>query len=478
MTRTKASSPKPPKVRAVQYLRMSTPQQPNSLTQQAIALDAYAQSQGYEIIRTYEDGALSGVGAKNRPAFRELLATVLGGKADFEAILVYDVSRWGRFQDPDEAAHYEFLCAQEGVRIVYCAEVFGQGAGAPDALMKALKRAMAAEFSRELGAKVRTAQRRYASQGYWLHGEPGFGLARQVIHADGRLGSRLARGERNGDRDLRTIVTPGPPEEVEVVQRMFALCAKDGLTAGAIARALNQEGVPSPSGATWSGERVRDILTNPKYMGDLSTQRRTTPLGGRRRTTPQDAWITVKGAGPSLISREAFGAAQVALHVTPPPDEAALLEALGAIAATHGMVSEARLKAMGVPYYRSYRARFGSLRAAFALLGHTAPKHFPKRSLSQDDLLQGLARLFLRSGDLTPRLIDADPDLPSADYYRKRFGGLAAAYAYVGFVRITPAQARSPVGKSRLAARRRQIEAWAAGKLQHADPAAEHSDVR
>jgi len=46
----------------------------------------------------------------------------VSGHAAYKAILVYDVSRWGPFQDNDEAAHYEFLCKSTGVPVHYCAE--------------------------------------------------------------------------------------------------------------------------------------------------------------------------------------------------------------------------------------------------------------------------------------------------------------------------------------------------------------------
>ena len=37
----------------------------------------------------------------------------------FSAVLVYDVSRWGRFPDPDEAAVYEHACKSRGIRVIY-----------------------------------------------------------------------------------------------------------------------------------------------------------------------------------------------------------------------------------------------------------------------------------------------------------------------------------------------------------------------
>jgi hypothetical protein len=57
----------------------------------------------------------------------------------------------GRFQDTDEAAHYEFLCKRSGVPIHYCAEPFANDGTVPSSILKTLKRTMAAEYSRELG---------------------------------------------------------------------------------------------------------------------------------------------------------------------------------------------------------------------------------------------------------------------------------------------------------------------------------------
>jgi hypothetical protein len=55
------------------------------------------------------------------------------------------VSRWGRFQDIDEAAHYEFLCRQAGVKVIYCGEQFENDGSIFSNLVKSLKRTMAAE---------------------------------------------------------------------------------------------------------------------------------------------------------------------------------------------------------------------------------------------------------------------------------------------------------------------------------------------
>ena len=88
--------------RAAEYVRMSTEHQKYSTANQASAIRAYAEKRGLEIVRTYADEGKSGLNIEGRGALQRLLHDVGTTEADFEVILVYDVSRWGRFQDPDE----------------------------------------------------------------------------------------------------------------------------------------------------------------------------------------------------------------------------------------------------------------------------------------------------------------------------------------------------------------------------------------
>jgi DNA invertase Pin-like site-specific DNA recombinase len=157
-------------MRAAQYVRMSTEHQQYSIENQIAAIQEYADSHGFEIVRTYSDAARSGLDLKRRPGLRQLIEDVVGGRADYKAVLVFDVSRWGRFQDADESAHYEFLCKSAGVPIHYCAEPFSNADSIADTLLKTLKRSMAAEYIRELSAKVFAGQCRIARNGYKLGG--------------------------------------------------------------------------------------------------------------------------------------------------------------------------------------------------------------------------------------------------------------------------------------------------------------------
>src|SRR5947209_15621462 len=153
---------------AAQYLRMSTDHQQYSLDNQADAIARYAADHGFVVVKTYSDAARSGLRLKNRPGLKQLLKDVVAETLHYSAILVYDVSRWGRFQDADEAAHYEYLCKSSGVPVHYCAETFANDNSMPGLIMKALKRTMAGEYSRELSVKIRTGLFRLAMLGYKL----------------------------------------------------------------------------------------------------------------------------------------------------------------------------------------------------------------------------------------------------------------------------------------------------------------------
>ena len=104
-------------VRAAEYVRMSTDHQKYSTENQADAIRHYASSRGIEIVSTYADDGKSGLSIDGRASLQRLIADVESGAADFEMILVYDVSRWGRFQDADESAYYEYICRRAGIQI-------------------------------------------------------------------------------------------------------------------------------------------------------------------------------------------------------------------------------------------------------------------------------------------------------------------------------------------------------------------------
>jgi DNA invertase Pin-like site-specific DNA recombinase len=245
-------------VPAAQYLRMSTDHQQYSLDNQADAIARYAAAHGFHIVKTYSDAAKSGLRLKNRNGLKQLLKDVVDGKKEFRAVLVYDVSRWGRFQDSDEAAHYEYICKSSGVPVHYCAEMFDNPVGGPLALiLKALKRTMAAEYSRDLSTKVRAGLLRLAKMGYKLGGTAPYGLRRMLLDKQDCPKQLLAFGERKSLANEHVTFVRGPANEVAIVQRIFREFADERRSVNAIASRLNQDGIPYLQDRTWKGNTLR-----------------------------------------------------------------------------------------------------------------------------------------------------------------------------------------------------------------------------
>jgi DNA invertase Pin-like site-specific DNA recombinase len=167
--------------RAAQYVRMSTNYQCYSIANQAAVIAAYAQMNGLTIVCTYRDEGESGLKIKNRMGLTQLIEDIRSGHTDFSHVLVYDVSRWGRFQDIDESAHYEFTCRQAGIKVAYCAEEFDNDGSLISNIVKNIKRVMAAEYSRELSEKTHAGACRLARLGFKMGGRPGHGLERLAV---------------------------------------------------------------------------------------------------------------------------------------------------------------------------------------------------------------------------------------------------------------------------------------------------------
>jgi DNA invertase Pin-like site-specific DNA recombinase len=148
----------PDRIRAAQCVRMSTDQQEFSTDNQAAAIAYYVERHGYDIARPYADEGKNGLDLGGRSGLQQVLADAEKGVADCSALLVYDVSRLGRFQDSDEAATYELRLRRAGVAVEYCSEHFENDGSMGSSIVKTVKRAMAGKYSRELSVKVFAGQ--------------------------------------------------------------------------------------------------------------------------------------------------------------------------------------------------------------------------------------------------------------------------------------------------------------------------------
>jgi DNA invertase Pin-like site-specific DNA recombinase len=388
-----------PLVPVAQYLRKSSEHQQYSLAFQSSALKSYAEKNNFTIVQTYTDSK-SGLVLKRRKGLVKLLHDVVAGGQPYKAILVYDVSRWGRFLDADESAHYEFLCKRAGIPVHYCAETFPNDGSMPSAIMKSVKRVMAAEFSRELSEKVTLAMTRMVRDGLWPGSMPGYGLRRLLASNDRTPKCPMRFGQRKNLRFDRTLIVPGPPEEVEIVKEIFRLYTGEKKSFLHIAGRLNTLGIPrvcNDSNVPWTYQAIRQIVLNEKYTGSLIWGRYTQKLRSNYRPVPKEKWIVVPNAFRPIIDRQAFEAAQsIWLRKTRRLSDEQFLERLRSLLKKKGRLNARIINESSLtPSCTAYEGRFGSLDKVYELIGYKRTDTYALRQLSHTHML-GLYRSVYR----------------------------------------------------------------------------------
>jgi DNA invertase Pin-like site-specific DNA recombinase len=361
---------------AAQYLRMSDEHQQYSTFNQRQAIQAYADQNSFTVIQTYEDDARSGIVIKNRDGLNQMLHDVVASIATYKAILVYDVSRWGRFQDTDESAFYEFQCRRAGIPVHYCAEPFSNKGTPLDSIVKAMKRMMAAEFSRELGVKVVAGKQNLVRRGFRTGALPGFGLRRMLVSPDGVPRQILAQGERKAIQWDRVILVPGPDEEVAWVREIFRLFIAEKYNYRQIAELLNEKGVARSTGNPWDHFAVRYILTNTKYNGVITYGKWTRRLHTKTQRVPESEWVKAPHPSAKLIDDTTFLAAQKRIRsFTVNRSDEELLEELRRLMVAKGRLSSDIIrKTPGATAPNVYHYRFGGLQKALELIGYSHPR--------------------------------------------------------------------------------------------------------
>jgi DNA invertase Pin-like site-specific DNA recombinase len=367
-----------PLFRAAQYVRMSTEHQQYSTQNQADKIREYAAHRGIEIVKTYADDGKSGLSIGGRASLQRLIADVESGETDFTIILVYDVSRWGRFQDADESAYYEYICRRAGIQVAYCAEQFENDGSQASTIIKSVKRVMAGEYSRELSVKVFAGQCRLIELGFRQGGPAGYGLRRVLIDQSGSVKTELSRGEHKSLQTDRVILMPGPDDEVQMVNLIYRWFIDEGLVESAIAVRLNDMKVRTDLDREWTRATVHEVLTNEKYIGNNVFNRTSFKLKKIHVINPQDMWIKKEGAFEPIVPPEVFYTAQGIVRArTHRYTDENLIERLRQLYQSRGILSGLIInETEGMPSAAAYSNRFGSLFRAYQMVGFTPDRDY------------------------------------------------------------------------------------------------------
>ena len=365
------------KVRVAQYLRMSTDHQQYSLHNQSEYIKDYAEKNNMEIAYTYDDAGKSGVSIIGRHSLQQLLSDVEQKKIDIQAVLFYDVSRFGRFQNSDEAAYYSFLFERNGVDLIYCSEpIPTKDFPLESSVILNIKRSSAAYHSRNLSEKVFIGQVNLIKLGYHQGGMAGYGLRRLLVDENGIAKEILGFRKRKSIQTDRVILIPGPKNEIKIVNSIYDLFIDDNMPEFIIAERLNEQNIPAENGTLWTRAKIHQILTNEKYIGNNIYNKTSSKLKSRLVKNPKNEWVRCDKAYKPIISKKKYNKAQEiiqlrSVHLT----NEELLEKLKQKLETNGKLSGFIIDEDDTgPSSSVYRTRFGGLLRAYTLIGYK-PEH-------------------------------------------------------------------------------------------------------
>jgi len=153
---------------------------------------------------------------------------------------------------------------------------------------------------------------------------------KHILNAKGRVQRTLSPGDGlMTSKEDRAKLVLGDPERVRVVRQIFDWYVTEGLGFKSIAGRLNREGVPS-AGRTkgpdkWCMTTIRDLLSNPAYVGDMVWNRRSfskfhsikkkrasakpKTKGLAKEKHKREDWIVTRDTHPAIVSRRTFDVA-------------------------------------------------------------------------------------------------------------------------------------------------------------------------
>ena len=274
--------------RAVAYYRHSAQdRQENSIEIQREQVSQWARENGVKIIHEFIDPGKSGLTAEGRPGFTDMMENWVKKREDFDFVLCLDVSRWGRFQDIDLSAQYSAECKRNGKTVIYTTIGMPREDDPLYPVYVQFERFRAAQYSKELSAKVLHGCIKIAEQGYWPGGKPRYGLSRLLLNEARDPVQVLQPGERKSIQNQRVSLAPGDAHEISIILRIFHEFAELRRHERQIAEALNSDSHPSPGGSTWDANKVRRILEDELYIGTMIYNRTTQKIEHTNKIEPQ-----------------------------------------------------------------------------------------------------------------------------------------------------------------------------------------------
>jgi site-specific DNA recombinase len=324
-------------VPAVGYLRRSTSRQEKSLHDQRTEIEQYAATNGYRILRWFQDDGISGDATERRDGFLAFHRAACNGR-DFDVVLVWDQDRFGRF-DSMEAGYWIHPLRKAGVRLVSVTEGPINWDDFTGRVMYSLKQEGKHQFLRDLSRNVSRGQISNAQKGLLCGQAAPYGYDRMLIDEAGAHRQRIRNGEKFAKaRSWRTtLVASDDAVKVNTIRWLFQTYADTDTGLRSLADQLNARGVPGPTGGPWYAASIKAIFENRNYTGTFTWAKRRegkyhsvaaghirerdraevtlSPAGKPLAVdNPREAWIVVEDAHEALIDKPLFERVQAKLN--------------------------------------------------------------------------------------------------------------------------------------------------------------------
>ena len=249
------------KKRVRTLLRVSSKQQLHDddiPMQRAEAADYIAKRPDWEFDKEYIEKAVSAY--KNGVADRVVLQEILedAKNKEFDVLLTYMSDRIGR---QEEYCFYVATLNDLGIEVWTIKDGQLKTDDHIEKLLNYIRFWQNAGESKKTSMRVRDAHRETIKAGKFVGGKAPYGY--QLVYS----------GEiSNHGRQLHKLEIV--EEKAEVVRKIYNLAVYQGYGADRIAKALNEEGIPSEITDKWKRGTISSILKNPVYMGYPCIHRR------------------------------------------------------------------------------------------------------------------------------------------------------------------------------------------------------------
>ena len=288
-----ASAHKSSKRRAAAYARISTDHE-DQVTSYEAQVEYYTyyitERSDLEFVEVYTDEGITGTSINKRKGFIRMITDALAGHIDL--IITKSVSRFAR--NTVDLLSTIRLLKEHGVEVFFEKENI-RTFDCRGELLLSIMASIAQEESRSISENCKWGQRRRFAEG------------KVTVPFKRFLG--YDRGE-----DGNLVINE---EQAAVVRRIYEMFMQ-GSTPYAIAKALTEDGVPTPGGKeVWSRNVVKSILTNEKYKGDALLQKVFTVdylTKRKKKNTGEVTRYYVEGSHEPIIPPKLFDEVQAEME--------------------------------------------------------------------------------------------------------------------------------------------------------------------